>query len=305
MMTGVEGRLFGPFPALPVPLHDDRSLDLDGLGRLIDRLVARGVAGLSVLGGGGEAAYLTGEERQRVVEFTAARAGKKVVVIAGIVELPTEVAVYEAIRFRELGANALLVAPPLDDALPQVVAHYSAIVRDAALPTLYDHDPKRTRFELTEEDMGKLFVEVALAGIRNGSPRPEDAGDLIRAVGRPIAMFAGQSTDMLSCLEAGGVGTICPLPVILPVTARKLVDEYRAGSPDAARVALSKLFDGTPLITPESGQPTRDGVFHQGVKEALVAVGILKSAQTRNPSGTPSEAWRARVRELGKDLCEL
>jgi 4-hydroxy-tetrahydrodipicolinate synthase len=304
-MNAVEGRMFGAFPSLPIPLHDDKSLDLDGLGRVIDRVVARGATGVSILGGGGEAAYLTGEERQRVVEFTAQRAGRKVLVIAGIVELPTEVAVYEAVRFKELGANALLVAPPLDDALPQVIAHYSAIVRDSALPTLYDHDPKRTRLEISEEDMGSLFVEVALAGIRNGSPRPKEAIELIRAVGRPIAMFAGYCADMLACLEAGGVGAICPLAVLMPVTARKLVDEYRHGSEDAVKQALARLVRGTPLVSPESGSPSLTGVYHHGVKEALVAAGIVKSASTRDPSAPPSEPWKQRMRELGKELIEL
>jgi 4-hydroxy-tetrahydrodipicolinate synthase len=305
VLTAVEGRLFGAFPSLPIPLHDDRSLDLDGLGRIIDRVVARGAPGVSILGGGGESAYLTGEERQRVVEFSAQRAGPKVLVIAGIVELPTEVAVYEAVRFRELGANALLVAPPLDDALPQVIAHYSAIVRDSALPTLYDHDPKRTRLEISGEDMGSLFVEVALAGIRNGSARPEDALDLIRAVGRPIAMFAGHSADILACLEAGGVGAICPLGVLMPITARKLVEEYRSGSEEAVKAALARLLRGTPLVTPESGGPSLTGVYHQGVKEALVAAGILKSAATRDPSARPSEPWRQRMRDIAKELIEL
>jgi 4-hydroxy-tetrahydrodipicolinate synthase len=304
-MPGVEGRLIGAFPALPIVLHDDKTLDLEGLGELIDRLIARGVLGVSLLGGGGEAVYLTGEERQRVVGFAAERVARRALLLAGVVELPTNVAVYEAARFRELGADALLAAPPLDDALPQVIAHYSAIVREASLPTLYDHDPKRTRVELTSEDMGRLFVEVALVGIRNGSPGAEDAIELIHSVGRPIAMFAGQSTDCLGCLEGGGVGAICPLAVILPVTARRLVEEYRAGSTEGAKAALSRLFEGNPVVLPESSKSGSTGIFHAGVKEVLAAAGIIRSVATRDPGPPPSDAWRHRIREIAKGMLEL
>lgn len=304
-MPGVEGRLLGAFPALPIPLNDDKTLDLDGLGEIIDRLLDRRVPGVSMLGGGGEAVYLTGEERQRVVGFAAERIGHRALLLAGVVELPTAVAVYEASRFRELGADVLLVAPPLDDALPQVIDHYSAIVRDAGLPTLFDHDPKRTHVELTPEEMGKLFVEVALVGVRNGAPSAEDAVELIRAVGRPMAMFAGQSTDCLACLEGGGVGTICPLAVILPVTAQRLVTEYRTGSTENAKSALTRLFDATAVVLPELGKPGGAGIFHAGIKEVLVAAGILKSVATRDPGPPPSDVWRQRIRAIAKDLLEI
>lgn len=305
MIGTVEGRLMGVFPALPVPLHDDKTLDLEGLGRIIDRVIDRGVPGISVLGGGGEAVYLTGEERQQVVGFAAERIARRALLFAGVVELPTAVAVYEATRFRELGADVLLVAPPLDDALPQVINHYSAVARDAGLPILYDHDPKRTHVELTPEDMGKLFVEVALVGIRNGASSAADAIELIHGVGRPIAMFAGQSTDCLACLEGGGVGAICPLAVILPTTARRLVDEYRAGSTEAAKVALSWLLDATAVVLPELGKLNSNGIFHAGIKEVLVSAGIIESVATRDPGPPPSDLWRQRIREIAKDLLEL
>ena len=52
MIPGVEGRLLGAFPALPVPLREDKALDLDALGVLLDRLIDRGVRGVSIFGGG-------------------------------------------------------------------------------------------------------------------------------------------------------------------------------------------------------------------------------------------------------------
>jgi dihydrodipicolinate synthase/N-acetylneuraminate lyase len=118
-------------------------------------------------------------------------------------------------------------------------------------------------------------------------------------------MFAGQSTDMLACLEAGGVGAICPLGALMPVTARRLADEYRAGIESAVKAAAEKIARGGSLTLPESGGPSATGVQHQGVKEALVAISVIKSAATRDPGAPQSEAWKQRMRELGKELAEL
>ena len=93
--------------------------------------------------------------------------------------------------------------------------------------------------------------------------------------------------------------------MILPVTARRLVDEYRAGSTDAAKGALGRLFDATAVVLPEFGKPSSTGIFHAGIKEVLAAAGIVRSVATRDPGPPPSDVWRHRIREIAKDLLEL
>jgi len=58
----------GVFHILATPFADDGALDVDGLPRLVEAVLATGVSGLTILGIAGEAHRLTDEERRRVVE---------------------------------------------------------------------------------------------------------------------------------------------------------------------------------------------------------------------------------------------
>ncbi|HMS36136.1 MAG TPA: dihydrodipicolinate synthase family protein, partial [Arachnia sp.] len=62
-MTAIRGLV----PPVVTPFHADGSLDLDGLDRVVEHLIAGGVHGLFILGSSGQVAYLTDEERDAVV----------------------------------------------------------------------------------------------------------------------------------------------------------------------------------------------------------------------------------------------
>jgi 4-hydroxy-tetrahydrodipicolinate synthase len=300
-------RLIGAYPVLPTPFHDDESLDLDGLGEIIDRVLARDIKGVAVLGTGAEVPYLTDEERRAVLEYTVKRVAGRASVVAGLFQAGTSAAVDQGKRLRDLGADALLLALPAfhGGALDQVITHFTAVVRDVGLPTLYGHQPGPTHLSLTPEDVGSLFREVALVGMQLSATEPADFGTQLREIGRPIALLTGQSTHALACLDAGGVGIMCPLGALLPLTSKRLVDEHAADHDNAAAAAQQRLRDASPFISPEGSLHGVVGVQHSGVKEALVAVGILKSAAVRHPQPRVSEKRRDEIRSIAARLVEL
>lgn len=307
MVPSLADRLIGPFPVLPTPFHDDESLDLDGLGEIIDRVLARDIEGLTVLGSGAEVPYLTDEERAKVLGFAVERIAGRAKVVAGLFQLGTSVAVDEGKRLRDLGADALLLALPAfhGGALEQVLTHFTAVVRDVGLPTLYGHQPGPTHLSLTPEDVGTLFREVALVGMQLAATNASDFAVHLREIGRPVMMFTGQSADALACLQAGGVGPMCPLGALLPLTSKRLVDAHAAGHDEAAAAAQQRLRDASPFISPEGSLHGVVGVQHSGVKEALVAVGVLKSAAVRHPQPRVSEKRREEIRKIAPRLVEL
>ena len=190
-----------------------------------------------------------------------------------------------------MGADALLVALPqyYETPLSSVIAHYDAIVRDVGLPTLYYHYPKPTHLDLSPEQVGKLFNEVGLVGIKNSSVDTNNTLAQIRAVGRPISMFTGQSFDCLACLEGGAVGAICPVAAVMPTTAQSLVEKHRAGDREGAQQAQNRFYQALPFVMPEQTGEGLFGVPHAGVKEALVARG-----NSRIRAGTHAAAGACR-----------
>jgi dihydrodipicolinate synthase/N-acetylneuraminate lyase len=306
VIPSVADRLFGAFPVIPTPFNDDQSLDMDGLGEIIDRMLAYDVRALMLLGSQSEVTYLTDDEQCRVVEFAKQRAGTRALILAGLVQSGTAAAVEHGKRIRDLGADALVVALPqqYETPFPMVVTHFSAVVRDVGLPTLYYHYPEPTHLRLTPERIGVLFGEAALVGIQNGALDTDDVLAQIREVGRPIAVFSGSSFDCLACLDGGAAGSICPEIVLMPKTALRLVSAHRSALTPEAEALQNHLLEASPIVSPRAA----DGpvfVPHAGVKEALVAAKVIRSATVRAPQPGVPEARLARIRELAARLVEL
>jgi len=302
MIPSIADRLVGAYPALPTPFNDDQSLDLDGLGALIDRLLQKGIAGITLLEETAERTYLTDEERHRVVSYAADRAKGRATVVATVSQIGTAAAVYQGKRYRDMGADALLIGMPniADTPLSLVIAHYTAIVRDVGLPGIYEH-----RGSVPPEEVGELFNEVSLAGIKNGSPDLREMVAQIRAVGRPISMFVSRSADCIECLDAGGVGAICPLAALMPVSARRVVVGHRKDDPAEAEAARQRFVNAAPLASGGTDGDGRATVPPAKLKEALCAAGVIRSSRVRDPQPALSESQKAAVRELAKQYIEL
>jgi dihydrodipicolinate synthase/N-acetylneuraminate lyase len=110
---GADGTsLRGAFPVLPTPLTARGELDLASLKSLVQLLRGHELAGLTVLGSGGELPYLTLSEREDVVRAVRAAAPDSFRVIVGMACFGVVQAVDEARRVAAAGADALLVALP-------------------------------------------------------------------------------------------------------------------------------------------------------------------------------------------------
>lgn len=301
-------RLGGPFPVLPTPLHDDQSLDLDGLGAVIDRVLACGIRGLTLLGSSAEATYLSSEERARVLQHAIARVNGRATLIAGVIQYGTREAVEEGKRFRDLGADALMVALPQYFATPlaTIVTHYAAIRRATEIPVLYYHFPMTTHLNLTPEQVASLFAEVDLCGIKNSSLDTQNTLAQIALIARPIRMFTGHSFDFLKVLDGGGAGSICPLAALMPRTALALHAAHARADRSAAEAAQKHFFDGLGILLPErTATGEAWGTPHGGVKAALAALGIIRSARMRDPQPMPSDAKRREIADLAAKVSEL
>ena len=69
--------------ALITPFHQDKSVNYEMLGRLIDRQIESGTDALIVCGTTGEPATMSEEERLSVIRYAVERTGGRIPVIAG------------------------------------------------------------------------------------------------------------------------------------------------------------------------------------------------------------------------------
>ena len=138
----------GLYAVLVTPFHESGAVDGESFDRLVDFYLDRGAHGLVILSVMGEGPLLEEEERAQVVARVVRRVNGRVPVVVGVNE-EAEVAARMGRRFIDLGASALLVAPParLASQLELIFEHYQNTQKNPRIQlsilaltlTLYTH----------------------------------------------------------------------------------------------------------------------------------------------------------------------
>lgn len=100
-----DPQFHGVFPYLVSPIEPSGQVKAEVLAQLCDNLIGAGVHGLTPLGSTGEFAYLSRDQRCRVVEVVIRATGGRVPVVAGVASTTIADAVVQAREFERLGCN--------------------------------------------------------------------------------------------------------------------------------------------------------------------------------------------------------
>src|SRR4051812_48421182 len=105
-------QLMGVFNILATPFAADRSVDYVSLQRLVEFQLDKGVHGLTILGVLGEAAKLTVEERNQVMQVVMETVNGRVPVVVGTSHQQTETVITLSKAAFQAAAQAVMIAPP-------------------------------------------------------------------------------------------------------------------------------------------------------------------------------------------------
>jgi 4-hydroxy-tetrahydrodipicolinate synthase len=177
-------RLAGVIPILATPFHDDETLDIESLARMVAFFASLGVSGVTVLGVLGESNRLTDEERSQLIA-TAVQAAGKIPVIAGCSHTGTAASIALCREAADLGASAVMIAPskqpaPSDEA---VFGYYARIAEGTTLPIVLQDHPASTEVHMPTPLILRLAREIpAIACIK---------GEAVPSPGKIAAIKAG------------------------------------------------------------------------------------------------------------------
>jgi 4-hydroxy-tetrahydrodipicolinate synthase len=283
----------GVIPILATPFHDDESLDLESLDRLIRFNVAVGVDGITLLGLLGESNRLTDRERALVIS-TGVKAAGRVPVIAGASHTGTQATIELSAQARELGAAAVMITPSPQPAPSDriVLEYYEKIAANVGLPIVLQDHPAITQVHMSTDLILRLVREIpAIVSIKaEALPSPQRIAALRRGLegGRAVGILTGLGALYgLFDLERGsdGFNTGFAFPEVLLA----LVREFRAGRLDAAHEIYARHL---PLIVFEQ-QP---GLAIR--KELLRRRGLLASGRVRHPGANLDPATSNQLDRL-------
>lgn len=277
-MSTSQFQMSGVIPVLPTPFHQDESLDIESLERLVRFNVGAGAEGVTILGLLGESNRLTEEERASVIR-TAIKAAGSWPVIVGTSHTGTNATVELTQEAVELGAAAVMIAPPVQSVPNErtVFDYFHRIALRVSAPIVLQDYPAMNQVHMSAEFILRLVQEVpSVVAIKaEAVPSPQKIAALKEGLmgRRHVAILTGLGGLYgFFDLERGadGFNTGFAFPEVL----HAMLYEFRRGEVDAARRIYTRYL---PLLVFEQ-QP---GVAIR--KEILRRRKLLTSNCVRHP----------------------
>lgn len=164
-------RYHGIIPPMVTPLKERDELDVAGLERLIEHMLAGGVHGLFVLGTNGEGPGLSHRLKREVVERVCRQVAGRVPIFVGITDTSFVESVNLARFSSEAGASAAVLAPPFYFSASQVelFEYLEHMTRELPLPLMLYNLPSLTKLVLEPDTVRRAMELPGVVGVKDSS----------------------------------------------------------------------------------------------------------------------------------------
>lgn len=203
--------------AIATPFHHG-GIDYDAFRRLIDWQIESGTDAIIVCGTTGEAATLTPDEREKLIETCVAQVSHRVPIIAGTGSNDTAHAVELSRQAQSLGADGLLVVTPYYNKATQkgLVQHFTAVADAVELPVIVYNVPSRTGVKCTAETYALLAQHPNINGVKEASSDFALIQDTKNLCPDSLSVWSGNDEETAAICLLGGVGVISVAANIVP-----------------------------------------------------------------------------------------
>jgi 4-hydroxy-tetrahydrodipicolinate synthase len=284
-------KFHGVAPALVTPMNDDRSINWNGLKKLIQHVSDGGVDYLVVQGTTGESATTTSDEKKQIVATIQEANSKKLPIVYGLGGNNTESLINQIKNTSFEGIDAILSVCPYYNkpSARGVIAHYEAIADASPVPVIMYNIPGRTGINMSAQTVLKLAEHRNIIGIKEASCIIEQCMEIAYHKPTDFLLISGDDVQAIPIISIGGVGVMSVIANAFPAQFTAMIHLALAGDFKAASKELGKFLTIDPYLY-EEGNPV-------GVKKLLENQGLF-SAQVRMPLASASQ-------ELGKKLAQI
>ncbi len=235
--------LQGIVPPLVTPLLERDRLDLPGLEKLIDHVIAGGVAGIFILGTTGETPSLSYRLRRELIAVTTRFVNQRVPVLVGVADTAYVETVELAKHAADCGADAAVLTTPyyFPAGQTELTAYVQNISPQIPLPLMLYNMPGLTKVWYEIETLRKLSTIDSIVGVKDSSGDLDYFGRLCKLKSeRPDwSILIGPEVLMPEAQRLGGDGGVNGGANVLP---RLFVDCYEAlRDGDADRLERSRV----------------------------------------------------------------
>lgn len=275
-------------PAVTTKFTSEDKLDLVMFEKNIKAQIEAGVHGIILGGTLGEASTLVQEEKETLIKKSLELANGKIPIIMNVAEQSTKAAIEAAQRAEKVGANGLMLLPPMRYKATdyETVAYFKAVANSTSLPIMLYNNPVDYKIEVTLDMLEELIECDNIQAIKEST---RDITNVIRIqnkFGDRVKVFTGVDTLGLESLVIGAVGWVAGLVCAYPAETVAIYELVKAGRIQEA-LEIYRWF--MPLLELDISPQ-----LVQNIKLAEVATGI-GTEHVRAPRLPLQGAERERV----------
>lgn len=276
----------GSWVALVTPFFENK-IDYTSLGRLIQWHQANGTKGLVVLGTTGEAATITLEERQALIQFVVKEVAGSMPVMVGTGTNDTQTTLQLSQQAEAMGADALLVVTPYYNKPSQLglVSHFEKVATTVDCPLLLYNVPGRTGCDLSDESIVNLANHPNIIGLKDATADLSRLKNLRQL--NDFYLYSGDDATACDFQLQGGDGVISVTANICPALMHWMCQACLAGDERSARGYNQSMVQ------------LHDDLFVEGnpvpVKWLLACLRRIRCGDLRLPLVALGEQYQDRV----------
>ncbi len=281
--------LKGVMPPIATPFINDE-IAFDKLAENISKWNKTNLSGYVVFGSNGESAFLTREEKLKLIEAVKEylSADKKLVAGTGSDSIKETIALSNEAAKR--GADAALILTPSyykSQMKGEAFVKYFTAAADAiTIPVLIYNVPKFTGVSIEPETVARLSEHPNIIGIKNSDENIAHLSEIIHLTPKNFITIVGTASILYAGLCAGAVGGILALANIAPDKCVRIVELFDQGKLDEAKNLQMSLLAANKAVTAKYGVP--------GLKAALDLTGFF-GGMPRSPLSYVNEEQRKDI----------
>ncbi|MBE5867812.1 MAG: 4-hydroxy-tetrahydrodipicolinate synthase [Lachnospiraceae bacterium] len=218
--------------AIVTPMKENREVNYEKFGELIEFQIAGGTDAIIVCGTTGESSTLTHEEHLDVIKYCAQKVAGRIPVIAGTGSNCTETAIYLSTEAEKYGVDGLLLVSPYYNKATQngLYAHFKAVADSVKLPIILYNVPSRTGCNIAPETVVRLCKDVEnIVGVKEASGNISQIAKLAAMADGCVDIYSGNDDQIVPIMALGGIGVISVLSNVAPRETHDICAKYLAG----------------------------------------------------------------------------
>ena len=233
----------GSAVAIVTPFTEDRKVNFNKFGELLEFQIANGTDAVVVCGTTGEATTMTTEEQLDLVKYAVEKVNKRIPVIAGSGSNNTMHSVFMSQECEKLGVDGLLVITPYYNKANKagLKRHFQTIAASVKLPIILYNVPGRTCVNISPSLVAELAKIDNIVAVKEASGDLGQVAEIASLVPEDFAIYSGNDDTIVPLLSVGGHGVISVLANICPQETHDMVTKFIEGDVQGAKELQLKL----------------------------------------------------------------